>query len=82
MSDYSSILTAAIQFPASERVRLIEEIEDTLMDDGGDLPPLSAEWLAEIDRRSAAIDAGTATLVDWEIVRADLFRRVGLDRGA
>jgi hypothetical protein len=33
--------------------------------------------MAEIDRRSAEIEGGTATFVDWADVRRELFKRVG-----
>jgi putative addiction module component (TIGR02574 family) len=34
--------------------------------------PLAPELLAELDRRSAAVHAGTATLYTWEEVKASL----------
>jgi len=41
------------------------------------LPPLSAEWLAEIQRRSAEFDSGALQGVPWEQIRADAMRRAG-----
>ena len=35
------------------------------------VPPLSDEWLAEIQRRSAEYDAGSVQPIPWEQVRAD-----------
>lgn len=40
------------------------------------LPPLSVEWIAEIQRRSAEYDAGSAETVTWDQVKADALRRV------
>jgi hypothetical protein len=39
---------------------------------------ISAEWLVEISRRSAELDAGTVTTVAWETVRDNALRRAGL----
>lgn len=78
MSDYTSLLSAASQLPVAERMRLIDELTETIPE----LPAkgLSAEWLEEIDRRSREIDAGTAKLEDWESVRTRLFQRVNSSR--
>ena len=35
------------------------------------LPPLSDEWMAEIQRRSAELAAGTATTIPREVVWAE-----------
>jgi putative addiction module component (TIGR02574 family) len=78
MSDYTSLLSAASQLSVADRLRLIDELTETLPelpDDG-----LSPEWRAEIERRSREIDAGTAQLEDWESVRARLFQRANLSR--
>ena len=76
MSDYTHILAAASQLPVDQRMQLIDDLTDTLPEHPSGLSP---EWIEEIERRSAEIDAGMVELVDWETVRKDLFRRVGLD---
>ena len=38
----------------------------------------SAEWLAEISRRSAELDGGLVETVAWETVRDNALRRLGL----
>lgn len=78
MSDYTSLLSAASQLPIADRLRLIDELTETLPE----LHPeeLSPEWKAEIERRAREIDDGTAQLEDWETVRARLFQRVNLSR--
>lgn len=78
MSDYTSLLSAASQLPVAERMRLIDELTETIP--GLPAEGLSAEWLEQIDRRSREIDAGTAKLEDWESVRARLFQRVNSSR--
>ena len=75
MPSYEMLLADAKRLPIAERVQLIDAIWDTLPPDS--LPPLSAEWVAEIQRRSAEYDAGTAETVSWEQVRAEALRRVG-----
>ena len=76
MSDYTHILAAASQLPVDQRMQLIDDLTDTLPEYPSGLSP---EWIEEIERRSDEIDAGMVELVDWETVRKDLFRRVGLD---
>jgi putative addiction module component (TIGR02574 family) len=77
MSDYTSILSAATQLPVDERLRLIGDLSDSIPAQEVQLSP---EWMEEIERRSAEIDAGTAKLEDWESVRERLFHRVNLSR--
>ena len=80
MPDYAELYTAAAQLPLDQRLRLIDELTDTIPElEAGDLSP---EWLAEINRRSAEIESGAVETVAWETVREDLFRRVGLNREA
>jgi putative addiction module component (TIGR02574 family) len=69
MSGFAEILSAAAQLPVDERLRLIDELTETIPD--SEELPLSPEWLAEVERRSAEIDAGAAELVDWEVVREE-----------
>jgi putative addiction module component (TIGR02574 family) len=76
MPDYAALLSAASQLPIAERLRLIDELTETIPE--VDLPALSPEWQDEIQRRSREIDDGTATLEDWETVRERLFQRVNL----
>ena len=46
--------------------------------DDDDLPPLTAEWLAEVDRRSAEFDAGAVMPISWEQIKSEAMRRAGL----
>jgi putative addiction module component (TIGR02574 family) len=75
MSDYTSILSAATQLPVDERLRLIGDLSDSIPEQEVQLSP---EWMEEIERRSAEIDAGTAKLEEWESVRERVFRSRGL----
>jgi putative addiction module component (TIGR02574 family) len=74
MPDYDSLLADAAQLPVDARIQLIDALWNTLPDDA--LPPLSDEWLAEINRRSAEYDAGLVQPIPWEQVRADAGRRI------
>ncbi len=76
MPDFQSVLSDASQLPVAQRVELIEALWDTVPDDA--LPPLSAEWLSEIDCRSAEFDAGLVSAVPWEQIKADALGRAGL----
>lgn len=76
MSDYESLLADASQLPVDQRIQLIEAVWDTVPEDA--LPPISDEWLAEIQRRSAEYDAGQVQPIPWEQIRADALRRAGL----
>lgn len=62
-----SVLDELLKLPAAQRLlvadRLIESVPP---------PPLGPEWEAEIARRVAEIESGTAQLIPWEEVRAEL----------
>ncbi len=68
MSTYETLLADAAKLSVADRIRLIDAIEETLPD--GSLPPLSDEWLAEIRKRSAELEAGAVETIPWEQVRA------------
>lgn len=74
MSNYESILADAAQLPVVDRIQLIEALWDTVPEDA--LPPLSEEWLSEIERRSAEFDSGLVGTVPWEEVKAEALRRL------
>ena len=74
MSDYRSLFADASQLPVGERIHLIEALWDTLPEDA--VPPLTPEWLAEIERRSAEYDAGVVKPIPWETVRAKSLDRL------
>ena len=75
MSKYETLLADASRLPIVDRIQLIEALWATLPDDS--LLSLSAEWAAEIQRRSAEFDAGSVSTVPWEEIRADAMRRIG-----
>lgn len=74
MAKYESLLANAAQLPVADRIQLIEALWDTVPENS--LPPLSDEWLTEIERRSAEYDSGSVATVPWEEIRADALRRL------
>jgi len=50
---------------------LLLESLDTEVEEG-----VEAAWLAEAERRMAALDSGDAKLIPWEDVRNQLFQRL------
>jgi putative addiction module component (TIGR02574 family) len=76
MSQYQDILTNASQLPIDDRLRLIDDLASSVPDDHP--PRLSPEWLAEIDRRSNEIDAGTVETESWSAIRERLFAKHGV----
>ncbi len=77
MTDVQSILAAATRLPVEQRLDLIDALCETIP--AHTEHDLSPEWMAEIERRSAEIDAGTARLYTWEEVRDATRRRHGID---
>jgi putative addiction module component (TIGR02574 family) len=67
-------LTAAeiTRLSPEERLRLIEQLWDSLEDEEVPLPPAQA---AELERRLATFDADRARAVGWEELKAELARR-------
>lgn len=76
MSQYESVLAAASELPVPDRLRLIDDLASSVPDDQP--PTLSEKWLAEIERRSAELDAGEAIAEPWLQVRQRLFREHGV----
>jgi putative addiction module component (TIGR02574 family) len=76
MPDYETLLADASCLPVSDRLQLIEAIWDTVPADS--LPPLTDEWLTEIQRRSSEYESGSVQTVPWEQVRADALRRAAI----
>ncbi len=69
-STVDRVLQDALALPEQERAeiaaRLIESL-DVARD--GDAAEVEAAWAAEIERRCAALDAGTTSTTDWQDVR-------------
>ena len=68
------LLEAALALSPEERWRLVEELTASLPSDFAN-GEIEQAWLAEIERRSGEIDAGTAELLEWSEVRARIAER-------
>jgi len=64
------VFREAAQLPERDRATLAGLLIETL--DPVSEPDVEAAWSEEIKRRVAEIDAGTAELISWEEVRAEL----------
>ncbi len=78
MIDLETLLSNAVQLPVADRLQLIEALWETVPEDS--VPPLSNEWLEEIERRSADFDAGLVETVPWNQVREEALRRLKSDK--
>lgn len=56
------------QLPVSERIQLVEDLWDTIAEDSPVLG-LTAEHIAELDRRLDALEAQPKSGTPWEISR-------------
>ena len=77
MTTFNDVFHAAQGLPASDRLRLLESLYDSLSPN--DLPSPSEEWIAESQRRSAEYDAGAASTSSWPEVKTRSRQRAGLD---
>ena len=79
--DLTSALHEVDRWPIEDRVRLVQETTDRLVDQGYD-SELSADLKAELDRRLADDDSAHEDVVPWEEVKAQALVRVGEDKRA
>jgi putative addiction module component (TIGR02574 family) len=73
----SALLEQVLSLPEHDRAEFAVRLLESL--DPGGQADVDEAWVAEIERRCAAVDAGTLSTSDWKDVRArierDLFRR-------
>jgi putative addiction module component (TIGR02574 family) len=62
-----AVLADALQLGATERAELAAELISSL--DGPADSDAAEAWAAELERRIASIDAGTATIESWHDVK-------------
>lgn len=70
----AAVLADALRLDEHARAELAAELLASL--DGPADPDAEAQWAAEIERRVAAIEAGTAVLEPWDEVRRRIERDV------
>ena len=69
-----AILAEALRLDSSERAEVAAELLASL--DGPADPDAEAAWEAEIGRRVADIEAGTAKLEPWEDVKRRIEKKI------
>ena len=74
MSNFESVLSAANQLPAPERMRLIDALWDTVPADQDS--PFSDEWIAEINQRLDRIESGAEATYPWSQIRDEAMARL------
>lgn len=73
MSPNAATLTQLRLLSVADRIRLVEELWDSIAEDAPEVVfPMSAELAAELDRRVAEADANPEAGRSWEEVRARL----------
>ena len=77
MSDAEELLTKALLLSQRDRAEMAAKLLESLSAPSED--DVDAAWAAEIERRCAAVDAGSVITSDWEDVRrrieSDIFGR-------
>ena len=68
------LLAQALKLPESDRVELAVRLIESL--DSGSDPGVDEAWAAEIERRSAASDAGSNATSDWNDLRQRIERDI------
>jgi putative addiction module component (TIGR02574 family) len=66
--DLNAVLTEVDAWPVEDRLRLMEEIWDRLVDRGYE-PELTEELKAKLDRRLDALDANPDDVTTWEAIK-------------
>ncbi len=69
-STVDRVLQDALALPEQERAKIAARLIESLdVARDGDAAEVEAAWAAEIERRCAALDAGTTSTTDWQDVR-------------
>jgi putative addiction module component (TIGR02574 family) len=73
--DLNTVLTEVDSWPIEDRIRLVQEVWDRLMDQGHE-SELTDEMKAELDRRLAAHRANPEAAIPWKRVEAEALARL------
>ena len=74
MSESEELLSKALQLPEHDRAELARRLLESLDEERSN--EVDEAWLAEIERRCAAVDAGEAVTSDWNDVRQRIEREI------
>jgi putative addiction module component (TIGR02574 family) len=66
--DLSTVIGEVGAWPVEDRLRLMEEIWDGLLDEGYE-PELTEELRMKLDRRLEALDANPEDVTTWEAIK-------------
>ncbi|HLH31345.1 MAG TPA: addiction module protein [Terriglobia bacterium] len=69
-----SVLSQALKLDARERAQLVQELLASL--DGPTDPDASQAWEKEIQRRVAALEAGTEKLEPWDSTKSRIAKNI------
>jgi putative addiction module component (TIGR02574 family) len=70
-----AVLTEVESWPIEDRIKLVQEVWDRLVDQGNELG-ISEELKAELDRRLAAHQLNPGAAIPWEQVEAEALARL------
>lgn len=76
LMDLKTVVNEVGSWPVEERLRLMEQIWDGLLDQGYE-PGLSQEQRTELHRRHAEDNAAPDDVMSWDEVKAAAFKRAG-----
>ena len=74
MSDRNALLQQVLDLPEHDRAEIATRLLESLDPDSQE--DVDEAWVAEIEKRCAAIDAGTMSTSDWKDVRARIEREL------
>lgn len=77
MPTFNEVLSAAQMLDSTERLRLASSLWDDVAP--ADWPLPDAEWIAEVQRRSAEFDSGQMPAATWAEVKARARGKARLD---
>ena len=75
MVDFNSVFSEAQLLSTEDQLGLIDALWDLVPPDA-DLP-LHEDWAAELERRVASIESGSASTVPWATIRKEALARIG-----
>jgi putative addiction module component (TIGR02574 family) len=73
--DLNTVLTEVDSWPIEDRIRLVQEVWDRLVDQGHE-SELTDEMKTELDRRLVAHRANPEAAIPWERVEAEALARL------
>ncbi len=67
-------LSELFKLSVDERIKLAQDLWDNVANEPENLPPLSEELCAELDRRMNEHECDPGSAIPWEVVRENLWR--------